>query len=154
MTFTSVEFVQFIIFLFLVYWLTPSSHNQNILLLATSYVFYGWVNPWFCILIAASTIIDYICGLGIYYKPNFKRSFFALSLIGNLGILGFFKYFNFFVYNFSVLFNTTPTTLSIILPVGISFYTFQSLSYSIDIYRGNLKPRKNFVDFWLFFCDF
>lgn len=158
MIFTSFVYVYFFIIVFISYWLIRKKTYQNILLLVASYVFYGWIHPWFCILIASSTIIDYFCGLGMKTKKN-KKIFLIISLVANLGMLGFFKYFNFFADNVHTILTMlglqlSPWTLQIFLPVGISFYTFQTLSYTIDIYRGELEARKNFIDFAVFVSFF
>ena len=155
MLFTSIDYLIFLTALFAVYWLVRIKHWQNLILLAGSYFFYGYIHPWFCLLIAFSTVLDYSCGLGMIRWPRWKRGFLILSLVGNLGMLGTFKYFNFFAENVQTAlsglgFEFHPMTFEIFLPVGISFYTFQTLSYTIDIYRGNFKPRTNFIDFAVF----
>lgn len=129
------------------------------LLLIGSYVFYGFIHPWFCLLIATSTVIDYFCGLGMVRFPQRRKLMLILSLACNLSMLGFFKYFNFFARNVqqiasSIGLNMSSVTLNIVLPVGISFYTFQILGYTIDLYRKKLEPRKNFIDFALFVAFF
>ncbi|MDT8303730.1 MAG: MBOAT family O-acyltransferase [Sedimentisphaerales bacterium] len=134
---------------------------QNCFLLAASYVFYGWWDYRFCSLLAISTIVDFFCGLGIASaKTALRRKLLlAMSCVVNLGILSFFKYFDFFTHSFSHLFEIAGfrpdfPTLSIILPVGISFYTFQTLSYSIDVYRSKIEPTRNFIDFALYVSFF
>lgn len=159
MIFTSFTFLNFILVVFPVYWLLPGKMARNTFLLCASYLFYGFVHPWFCLLIAGSTLVDYLCGLGMQRYLTRRRLFLAISLVCNLGMLGVFKYCNFFIDNVGALLDTiglngNRTTLKIFLPVGISFYTFQTLSYTIDIYRGKLDPRKNFVDFALFVAFF
>ena len=156
MLFNSIEFALFLPIVFGVYWLIGGTRikSQNLFLLLASYVFYGWWDYRFLALIAFSSIIDFIVGqqLSKSEKKSSRKKWLALSLIANLGLLGFFKYYNFFVDNFIEAFSffgKTPdvSTLSIILPVGISFYTFQTLSYTIDIYRKQLESTKNFVGF-------
>lgn len=159
MIFTSLNFIIFFVIVFIIYWLTAKKQYQNIILLISSYIFYGWIHPWFCILIAVSTITDYYAGQAIYNKPSQKKLFLIISVLVNLGMLGFFKYFNFFTENIFEIFNKLGITVSysglkIFLPVGISFYTFQTLSYTIDIYRNKLIPRKNFIDFAVFVSFF
>lgn len=159
MIFTSYEYLIFIVVIFAGYWLLRAKTPQNLLLLVGSYVFYGYIHPWFCILIATSTVVDYFCGLGMMRAPQRKKWFLVLSLICNLGMLGVFKYFNFFAENVHAVatelgLGMDPIIFKIFLPVGISFYTFQTLSYTIDIYRGLLKPRRNFIDFALFVAFF
>lgn len=135
---------------------------QNLLILLSSYLFYGWWDYRFLSLIIFSTIVDFIIGKKIYFTKDIKRRkfFLMLSLIVNLGILGFFKYFNFFIDSFSDLISLTgynidnQWTLSIILPVGISFYTFQTMSYSLDIFRKEMKPVNDFVAFASFVAFF
>ena len=159
MVFTSWEYLVFILSALVIYWMLARKNYQNALLLVGSYIFYGYIHPWFCLLIATSTIVDYFCGLAMERFTSKKLFFLIASLICNLGLLGFFKYFNFFTENFINAANgfgvhLNPSTLKIFLPVGISFYTFQTLSYTIDIYRGQLRPRKNFIDFALFVAFF
>lgn len=159
MIFTSISYAIFLAFIFSSYWLIRKKSLQNILLLVASYYFYGFIHPWFCILIASSTIVDYLCGLGMQRKPDRKKVFLIISLLFNLGLLGFFKYFNFFADNVHQLLetfglNVNEFSLKIFLPVGISFYTFQTLSYTIDIYRGKLEARTNFIDFSVFVAFF
>ncbi len=129
------------------------------MLLTASYIFYGYVHPWFCILISTSTIANYLCALEMHRFPSRRRIFLVTGLVCSLGMLGFFKYFNFFAENIQSLissagFEIHPMTFRIFLPVGISFYTFQTLSYTIDVYRGRVVPRKNLIDFALFVSFF
>lgn len=134
---------------------------QNLMLLVASYVFYGWWDWRFLFLIFASTLIDYICGIKIHEAETSigKKRYLLVSLISNLTFLGFFKYFDFFIENAAYLltslgFNPHLETLGIILPVGISFYTFQTMSYSIDVYRGVMPPERSFHRFALFVAFF
>jgi len=157
--FNSWEYSGFLLSVFAIYWILARKSYQNVLLLVGSYIFYGYIHPWFCILIATSTIVDYFCGLAMARFTSKKLFFLITSLVCNLGLLGFFKYFNFFTENFinaanNLGFHLHPSSLKIFLPVGISFYTFQTLSYTIDIYRGKLRPRGNFIDFALFVSFF
>ena len=134
------------------------SHRwQNRLLLVASYVFYGWWDWRFLSLIFISTLTDYVCGIQIFsqHRSKGKKKYLYLSIFVNLSLLGFFKYWDFFIDSFAALLssfgiNTYLPILHIILPVGISFYTFQTMTYSIDIYRGELEPTNNFLDFALF----
>lgn len=130
---------------------------QNLFILSASYVFYGWWDYRFLALIFISSLADFIVGQNIYYasKKQTKKILLVVSFIVNLGILGFFKYFNFFVQSFADFINLFGFkadffTLNIILPVGISFYTFQTLSYSIDVYRGRVKPTRDPFAFFAF----
>lgn len=163
MLFNSIEFTIFLPLVFVVYWffLRQSLRGQNMFLLAASYVFYGWWDWRFLGLIFASSIIDFVLARAMSREQNQnkRKALLYLSLIFNLGLLGFFKYFNFFIDNFIQAFSffgaqLEPTSLNIILPVGISFYTFQTLSYSIDVYRRNLEPTKDIVAFFAFVSFF
>ena len=123
------------------------------LLLGASYVFYMWWDPRFIVLILTSTIVDYYLGI-LLERANGPRKKFLLvvSLVANLGILGFFKYYDFFAGSLARLLHVSESSvvLQIILPVGVSFYTFASLSYTIDVYWGKMKAVRNFVDYALF----
>ena len=161
MIFNSVAFLFFFIIVFTSYWLIPRKHFkwQNILLLVASYVFYGWWDWRFLSLIAFSTVLDYVVGIKIHDSVSKKKMFLTISLISNLGLLCVFKYFNFFIDSWVNLwslfgYEMSVSTLNIILPVGISFYTFQTMSYSIDIYRGELKATRNFIEFATFVSFF
>ena len=159
MVFTSFDYLIFFALVFTTYWLIQKKSLQNLLLLAASYIFYGYIHPWFCILITTSTVVNYLCALLMDRFGSKRNIFLVISLACSLGILGFFKYFNFFADNILILINSAgfkihPMTLRIFLPVGISFYTFQTLSYTIDVYRGKILPRKNLVDFALFVAFF
>ena len=159
MLFTSYEYVLFLGLVLALYWGIRNRTAQNLLILVASYVFYGWVHPWFCILIGVSTVVDYLAGLGMQRNPEHKHPWLLLSLFANLGMLGVFKYFNFFADNVTALagqfgWQLDPITTRIFLPVGISFYTFQTLSYTIDLYYGKLEARKNFIDFAVFVSFF
>ena len=135
--------------------------RQNTLIVAASYLFYGWWDWRFLSLILFSTLIDYSVGIGLSKeKEKRKRKLLLwISVLVNLGFLGFFKYYNFFLENFVEAFSffgTTinPNSLNIILPVGISFYTFQTLSYSIDVYQRKMEPTKDFIAFAAFVSFF
>lgn len=159
MIFTSFSYLYYFLTVFIVFWFLRRRTLQNTFLLLASYLFYGWIHPWFCIIIALATIVGYACALAMQNFPQHKKLFLSTSLICNLGILGIFKYSGFFIENISIALNSLglPLTLPIlklVLPLGISFYTFQILSYSIDVYRGILEPRKNLVDFALYVSFF
>jgi alginate O-acetyltransferase complex protein AlgI len=135
-------------------------YRQTVLLLA-SYVFYASWDPRFLSLIIFSTLVDYVVGLRLPQAETQgkRKAWLMVSLFANLGVLGFFKYFNFFLGSFQELliligFDVDPTVYSIILPVGISFYTFQTMSYSLDIYRGKIEPTRNLLEFALFVACF
>lgn len=163
MLFNSIEFAVFLPVVFLLYWFffNKNLKAQNLLIVISSYIFYGWWDWKFLGLIAFSSIVDFFVGRRLANtKVKSHRSFLLwISIVVNLGFLGFFKYYNFFIENFVsafTLFGYHPNvqTLNIILPVGISFYTFQTLSYTIDVYRGHLKPTRDFIGFCAFVCFF
>jgi D-alanyl-lipoteichoic acid acyltransferase DltB (MBOAT superfamily) len=154
MLFNSIDFAIFLPIVFLLYWFVAhrSLKWQNILIIAASYLFYGWWDWRFLSLILFSTLTDYLVGIGLSKTERVRNRKVLLwtSITINLGLLGFFKYYNFFLENFISAFTLFGTeisagTLNIILPVGISFYTFQTLSYTIDVYRGKMKPTTDFI---------
>ncbi|WNJ18136.1 MBOAT family protein [Pontibacter sp. G13] len=156
MLFNSIEFGIFLPIVFALYWGIGKQRirAQNLLLLGASYLFYGWWDARFLLLIALSSVVDFGVARAIYStkRPARRKWLVGLSLAVNLGLLGFFKYYNFFLTSFVeafTFFGNAPNiqTLSLILPVGISFYTFQTLSYTIDVYRGKLKPSRNLITF-------
>lgn len=160
MLFNSWLFVAFLVVVLPLYYGLPF-RAQNIMLLVASYVFYGAWSWKFLSLIAISTVVDYAVGLMLHRAKDRKarRWLLALSCAVNLGILGYFKYCNFFVDSLVDLLaglglSVHYVPLSIVLPVGISFYTFQTMSYTIDVYRRNLAPTRNFLDFALYVAFF
>ncbi|WP_418510292.1 MBOAT family O-acyltransferase [Corallibacter sp.] len=163
MLFNSITFLIFLPISFSLYWflLKKSTKGQNILLLLASYFFYGWWDYRFLFLIALSTIVDYFLGLSLekVLVGKKRKHLLGFSLVFNLGLLGFFKYYNFFIESWidawqNIGVEMHASTLNIILPVGISFYTFQTLSYTIDVYRNKLKPTHNFINFAAFVAFF
>ena len=158
MLFNSIEYLIFLPIVFITYWLLKSSYKkQNVLLLISSYVFYGWWDYRFLSLIIFSSFLDYFVGQKIEAAQGqkSKKRWLLVSLCSNLGLLAVFKYYNFFADSFAstmslVGWEVNDLTLNIILPVGISFYTFQTLSYSIDIYRGQIKACRDIVSFFTF----
>lgn len=163
MLFNSIDFAVFLPIVFGLYWLlnTKGIKHQNILLLIASYIFYGWWDYRFLVLIAFSTVVDYSVGLQLKNvdKKFHRKALLLTSIVVNIGLLGFFKYYNFFVDNFITAFSffgneIKANSLDIILPVGISFYTFQTLSYTIDVYRNKLEPTKNLISFATFVSFF
>ena len=162
MLFNSIEFLIFLIVVFVLYWFVfKKTKQQNILILVASYVFYGWWDWRFLSLIFLSTLVDFSIGkyLEITDEKTKRKWALGLSLTFNLGMLGFFKYYNFFIENFITAFEQlgiqmNVSSLQIILPVGISFYTFQTLSYTIDVYHKKLAPSNNFVSFASFVSFF
>ena len=163
MFFNSLDFAIFLPIVFILYWFVCNNNLklQNFLIVAASYVFYGWWDWRFLSLILFSTIVDYSVGRGLLKQENLtkRKVLLWISILVNLGFLGFFKYYNFFLDNFITAFSFFGTeikanSLNIILPVGISFYTFQTLSYSIDVYKRKLEPTKEFIAFSAFVSFF
>jgi len=176
--FNSFEYLIFLPGVFLAYWFVFQKNlkSQNAFILVVSYVFYGWWDWRFLGLIAASSIVDYYCGLQIGKVKedspestnnqssfsgwfNGKKKFLIFSIVFNLSLLGFFKYYNFFIESAVELIqgfglNSNTSTLNIILPVGISFYTFQTMSYTIDVYRGKIEPTANAIAFFSYVAFF
>lgn len=155
MLFNSYTFLFFLPVVFTIYWLLNkgSLRRQNVFLVAASYLFYGWWDWRFLSLIIISTLVDF------YAARTISKAKLWLSLFTNLGFLSFFKYYNFFVDSWVEAWATVgvemhASSLQIILPVGISFYTFQTLSYTIDVYRGKLKPADSLIDFAAFVSFF
>lgn len=161
MLFNSIQFLIFFPCVFGLYYALPFRFRKYILL-AASYYFYMCWKPEFIVLILLSTVIDYGCGLGMARwedSARAKKALLTVSLVMNLGLLFLFKYFNFFGETLTTLCRAifipfSAPTLDVILPVGISFYTFQTLSYTIDVYRGRLEPERDFVTFALFVSFF
>jgi D-alanyl-lipoteichoic acid acyltransferase DltB (MBOAT superfamily) len=163
MLFNSLDFAIFLPIVFLLYWFVINRNLklQNLLIVVASYTFYGWWDYRFLSLIFFSTIVDFTVGLSLNKTDNPGRRKFLLwiSILVNLGFLGFFKYYNFFLDNFVSAFTffgkeIKANSLHIILPVGISFYTFQTLSYTIDVYKKKLEPTKDFIAFAAFVSFF
>lgn len=163
MTFNSIEFVIFLPIVFLLYWFVFNRNLriQNALIVAASFFFYGWWDWRFLGLMILSAGIDFFVGIRLGQTEDEKKRkvLLGLSLLGNLGILGFFKYFNFFAGSFSDAFtilgsHIEVSRLNIVLPLGISFYTFQALSYTIDVYRRKLEPVKDVVVYYSFIAFF
>jgi len=163
MFFNSLAFAIFLPIVFLLYWFVfnKNKSTQNALLILASYYFYSCWDWRFLFLLVFSTFLDYYTGIQIEKgkSENSRKFWFWLSIIVNLGFLGVFKYYNFFAASFSDLLNSagikaSPILLDVILPVGISFYTFHGLSYVIDIYLKRIKAEYNFVDYSLFVSYF
>jgi len=154
MKFNSGEFFLFFLVFFGIYWaLSEKPKSQKVFLLASSYFFYGYWDYRFLLLIIISSLVDFYCGKWIYQFPLRKKHYLYLSLFVNLGMLCGFKYFNFFVNSFSDLMNVfgwqpDQITLQVFLPLGISFYTFQTMSYSLDVYKRKMKPTSSLLDFF------
>ncbi|MBM3809266.1 MAG: MBOAT family protein [Acidimicrobiia bacterium] len=166
MIFHSLDFIAFFAIMLIAYWRLPL-RAQNVLLLVGSYLFYGWVHPWWPVLLCVTTLVDYWAARRIFELAPARRSpilapraptpdprrkaWLWSSLAANLGLLGFYKYFDFFVANVAAAgaalgWHMSPLVLGLALPAGISFYTFQSMSYTIDVYRGHAPARTNFID--------
>lgn len=161
MIFTEARFLIFFALCFVVRWLLPTYRAQKLWLLACSCFFYGCWDYRFLGLIMFAACVDFVVAqaLASHEKPLVRRAILLVSLVLNLGLLGFFKYYNFFVtsgvgFLHWMGFTVTPSTLEIVLPVGISFITFQTLSYTIDVYRRELEPSRDFFDFALFVAFF
>ena len=162
MIFNSIEFLVFfpVVFFFYWYFLSTNLKVQNLFLLIVSYLFYGWWDYRFLLLILTSTIVDYFVGICIHKSKYNKKKLLFISVLFNLSLLGFFKYYNFFIDSLRESFSLFGINffnshhLEIILPVGISFYTFQTLSYTFDIFYGKIKPTKNFIGFATFVAFF
>lgn len=150
MIFHSLNFLIFFLVAVAVYWALPRRW-QNVWLLLASYFFYGYIHPWFLGLIAFSTTVDWWAARRMEADPARRRWYLWISIATNMGMLGFFKYFNFFAASLSPLLaalglSSTVPVINVLLPVGISFFTFQALSYTIDVYRGQLRARQSLVD--------
>ena len=167
MWFNSIDFFWFMLIVLPIYYAlgairTGKGMPRVLFLLVSSYFFYMYWNPAFIILIVGSTVLDYFCGLGFLKWPKRKHKLLVtISMVGNLGILAFFKYGKFFYQSVASLSMSAgwelppyPESLSFLLPVGISFYTFQTMSYTIDLYRGKTEVEKNFWRFALFVAYF
>jgi D-alanyl-lipoteichoic acid acyltransferase DltB (MBOAT superfamily) len=160
MIFNSIDFLLFFSIVYIIY-LLSKHHIQNIFLLISSYFFYGYWDYRYLSLLLISTLVDYFVSLQIIkvQTTKVKKFFLIISILSNLSILGFFKYYNFFtlsakVFLASLGFYINPILLEFALPLGISFYTFQTMSYTIDVYRGQITPTKNFFDFALYVSFF
>ncbi|WCO02541.1 MBOAT family O-acyltransferase [Psychroserpens ponticola] len=163
MIFNSLDFAIFLPIVFVLYWFVTnrSLKLQNVLLVVSSYFFYGWWDWRFLSLILFSTLVDFFVGKAVAKEQGKtkRRMLLWISILVNIGFLGFFKYYNFFLDNFVSAFSffgneINANSLNIILPVGISFYTFQTLSYTIDVYNRKLKPTQDFISFAAFVSFF
>jgi alginate O-acetyltransferase complex protein AlgI len=163
MLFNSIEFALFLPIVFSLYWIIGHKNikKQNLLIIVASYFFYGWWDWRFLSLIIVSSSADFLIGLALIKRNdlNSRKILLVVSIIINLGVLGFFKYCNFFIDSFQRVFtffgsNVSGYSLNIILPVGISFYTFQTLSYTIDIYRRKTLPTRDPIAFFAFVSFF
>lgn len=160
MTFTTFTFVLFLTLVCGVYWML-GRRAQNLLLLVSSYFFYGWWDYRFCALMLISSVVDYWVAIGLdhFGRRSTRRWLLGVSLGVNLGMLGFFKYVNFFAENLTQLlgslgWQTDPLLLEVVLPVGISFYTFQTLSYTLDTYFGKIRSSREFIAYMAYVSFF
>ena len=158
MLFNSIQFAIFLPIVFLLYWFVFGKNLklQNLFVVVASYVFYGWWDWRFLVLLAFTSLISYVSGLLIEkYRdtPRKAKTANVLNIVVNLLILGVFKYYDFFVSSFADAFlggKSDGLLLKVILPVGISFYTFKALSYSIDVYQGKLEPTRDIVQYFAY----
>ena len=152
MVFSSTTFLlAFLPLVGILYFICPRK-LRNALLLVFSLLFYGWGEPKYILIMLFSTVFDYCNGLAIGHfravgKPKGAKAVLVVSVVGNLSILGFFKYTDFAITNLNGLLGTAIPALGLLLPIGISFYTFQTMSYTIDVYRGLVPPQRNIIDF-------
>ena len=163
MNYNSLDYALFVPIVFILYWFIFSDNLkvQNLLILVASYVFYGWWDYRFLTLIVLSSGVDFMVGIGLgkYRNAIIRKWLLYLSLTANLGMLGIFKYYNFFIISFSDALNSvgwdiSPDRLNVVLPVGISFYTFQTLSYTIDVYFKRIEHAKDPIAFFAFVSFF
>lgn len=157
MVFSDLLFIfRFLPFALIVYFLAPRFLKNGVLLMV-SLIFYGWGEPKYILIMFVSIIVDYLASSGIEKHRNKKswmRFFLSLSIISNLGMLTAFKYSNFFIDQINSLFGTEIASTALALPLGISFYTFQTMSYTLDVYFGRVKAERNFIDFGAYVCLF
>ena len=159
MSFTGLTFWVFLAIVFGSYWIIPERRWRNLLLLVASYVFYGWVSPWLACLLGLSTLADFFLAKGMRIYPGRRRLFMGLSLLLNVGVLVFLKYYNFFSADLAKLLGTLGIEndflfVRILFPVGLSFYTLKKLSYVIDVSRGTFQPTHTLVNFALYVSFF
>ena len=157
MVFSSILFIfRFLPIAMILYFLTPTKF-KNLTLLLVSLIFYSWGEPKYFLIMVASIVVDYLVSRGIEKSRNNKKIcilLLSISMIFNLGMLFFFKYFNFFIENLNNILGISLKYVNITLPLGISFYTFQTMSYTIDVFLGKVKAEKNIINFGAFVCLF
>jgi alginate O-acetyltransferase complex protein AlgI len=158
-SFTSLTFWLFFVGVFALYWFTREKRWQNVILVVASYLFYGWVEPWLAFILGISTLMDFFLAKGMSENKSRVRLFMTLSLALNLGVLAFFKYYNFFSDDLARLVTVLGmegnfVLTRILLPIGLSFYTLKKLGYMIDVSRGTLQPVQSLVDFALYVSFF
>jgi alginate O-acetyltransferase complex protein AlgI len=156
MVFTSFTFVKFFLIVLVVIALCRTRWQRQLAILLSSIFFYGYWNPWYLFLLATPSVIDYFCALriGAATTPGRRKFWMIFSIASNLGLLGYFKYAGFFVENFGKLVGRDLPALHILLPVGISFYTFKTMSYTIDVYRGHIEPCRSWWKYAMFVTYF
>ncbi|MEI9897204.1 MAG: MBOAT family O-acyltransferase [Chthoniobacter sp.] len=158
MNFHSLDYVVFLLAVLGVYWCL-GARWQNLFLVPASWIFYGYIHPWFLIPFLVTTLIDYLVALGIESPRGHRRLLVAASVCSNIGLLAVFKYSDFFVTNVGGVLDALHlhlplSVLGVILPAGISFYTFQSIGYVVDVYRGHARACRSLVDYALFVAFF
>ena len=158
MNFQSYDFLELLIAVLAIYWFLPRV-GQNALLLAASYVFYAFVHPWLAVLLFGYTVVNYLAARGVRTYPRHSGKIVLVAVASSIAVLVVFKYLGFFVENVAQLgsaigINTDPLVLQILLPAGISFYTFQTLAYVIDVHKGRVEPRTSFLDVALYISFF
>ena len=159
MSFTSLTFWVFLAIVFAAYWMIPGRQWKNILLLIAGYIFYGWVSPWLAFMLGLSTLPDFFLAKGMRAQPSRTRLLLGLSLLLNVGLLAFFKYYNFFSADLAELLANLGIKndfllTRLLLPAGLSFYTLKKLGYIIDVSRGALEPTDTLADFALYVSFF
>lgn len=159
MSFLQVEFLLLLLAVLLLQRLARTHRQQNAVLLTASAVFFGWVHPWYVALLAFSVLLDFGVARAMHARPERKTLLLAVSVVGNVALLGVFKYLDFFIGSWQAALGALGLDpgielLGIALPVGISFFTFQTMSYTIDVYRGQLEPRRSLLDYATFVALF
>lgn len=158
MIFQSVDYLVFLTCVLSLYWLLPL-RGQNVLLLFAGYIFYGYVHPWYGLLLGATTLVDFTFTRLMETRPERKRAWLGCILISNFTVLATFKYFNFFTENFlnilrAMGWDVSSPVFHMLLPAGVSFYTFQSCAYAVDVYRGETRARRNLLDYAVYVAFF
>ncbi|MDB6138879.1 MAG: D-alanyl-lipoteichoic acid biosynthesis protein DltB [Verrucomicrobiaceae bacterium] len=158
MIFQSVDYLVFLVCVLAVYWSLPH-RPQNVVLLIAGYVFYGYVHPWYGILLGATTLVDFLCSRQIEDRPAGKKFWLGCILLSNFTVLATFKYFGFFTENVVTILRAmglqaTAPVFHMLLPAGVSFYTFQSCAYAVDVYRGETRARRNLLDYAVYVAFF